>query len=66
MKATSGPSDGGDLRRIFGAPVLLALVSAVGLLSALLGDDIWDAVSWLALGAPLLVIAWYVARPARR
>jgi hypothetical protein len=42
----------------------LAVVSAVGLLSALLGDGIWDIVSWVALATPVIVIVWYLARPA--
>jgi hypothetical protein len=57
---------GGDFWRIFGVPTLLALASAVGLLSALLGDDLWDGLSWLMLGAPIAVVMLCVARPARR
>lgn len=49
-------------RQIWGMPVVLALASAVGLLSALLGDGIWDAVSWAALGAPVAVIVGYGLR----
>jgi hypothetical protein len=51
---------------VFGAPVLLALVSAIGLLSALLGDDLWDVLSWVALATPVAVIVWCVARAGRR
>lgn len=51
--------------QIFGVPILLAIVTAAGLLSALLGDGVWNALSWLALGIPLLVIAWYAGRSAR-
>ncbi|MBX6743070.1 MAG: transposase [Acetobacteraceae bacterium] len=43
-------------------PALLALASTVGLVSALLGDGIWDVLSWLALGQPLAVTAWHVGR----
>ena len=53
--------------RVFGAPALLAASSAVGLLAALVGDGGWDALSWLALGAPVAAIGWYVrARPSRK
>lgn len=45
--------------RVFGPPVLLAVISAIGLLSALLGNDIWDVLSWIALGTPVAVVAWY-------
>lgn len=43
-------------RKIFAAPLLLALATVVGLLAALLGDGLWDAVSWAALGVPIVVI----------
>jgi hypothetical protein len=56
----------GSLRRIFAAPALMGLLSAIGLLSALLGDHLWDALSWATLGITLLVIAWYISRPAER
>jgi hypothetical protein len=46
-------------------PIVLSVVSAVGLVSALLGDGIWDALSWAALGAPVVVITWYLTRPVR-
>jgi hypothetical protein len=42
--------------QIFRAPLGLALGSAVGLTSALLGDGVWDALSWLALSLPLVAI----------
>jgi hypothetical protein len=45
--------------RVFGIPILLGVLSSVGVLAALLGDGVWDALSWLALGVPCVVIAWY-------
>jgi hypothetical protein len=48
---------------VFGRPLLLGLASAIGLLSALFGDGVWDVVSWGALGVPLAIIVWYVACP---
>jgi hypothetical protein len=45
--------------------MLLALASIVGLASALFGDDAWDVLSWLALGAPLAIILWKIATPVR-
>jgi hypothetical protein len=44
---------------IWGWPVVLALLTAVGLLSALLGDGAWDAASWVALGIPTGVCVWF-------
>jgi hypothetical protein len=49
---------GAEFRRVFAVPVLLAVVSLIGLLSALLGDGPWDAVSWIALGAMVVVAGW--------
>jgi hypothetical protein len=59
------PSAGMRFGQVFGVPVLLALVSVVGLLSALLGDGVWDAVSWVGLGALIAVIGWHAARPGK-
>ena len=39
----------------FRIPILLAVLSAAGLTSALLGDGIWDGLSWLALGVPAII-----------
>jgi hypothetical protein len=63
---TLAGASGSNFVRIFGAPVLLALISAIGLLSALLGDDLWDVLSWVALATLVAVIVWCVARAGRR
>jgi hypothetical protein len=47
-------------------PALMGLLSTVGLVSALLADGIWDALSWAGLGIPVVVAAWYAWRPAGR
>jgi len=54
------------LRTIFAAPILLAVLTGVGLMSALLGDDIWDVLSWLMLAAPIAVVAWFLAVAFRK
>ena len=53
--------------QIWAMPILLAILTAIGLVAALLGDGIWDLVSTLTLGAPVAVGAWYGLRrtPAR-
>ena len=48
MIQSSTPVHGTNFRRVFGIPILLACISAAGLLSALLGDGVWDR---LACGA---------------
>ncbi len=49
--------------RNFRIPIALALLSAAGLNSALLGDGPWDALSWLALSIPLAACAVILFRP---
>ncbi|MFI8396098.1 hypothetical protein CXF97_21985 [Pseudomonas sp. Choline-02u-1] len=38
--------------KVFSTPIVIALLSAAGLFAALLGDGIWDALSWVGLGVP--------------
>jgi hypothetical protein len=45
-------------RKIYTLPTVITGVSGVGLVFALLGDGIWDVMSWLAVGLPLGVVAW--------
>lgn len=53
--------------QIFLIPAIIAVVIAFGLVSALLGDGVWDALSWLALLLPVVVIAYYwLRRPTQR
>ncbi len=49
-------------RQIFGAPVILGLLSCAGLLAALIGDGPFDAASWLMLGLPVGLVIWYASR----
>jgi hypothetical protein len=48
--------------QIWSGPIIIGVVSAIGLISALLGDGIWDAVSWVSLSAPMAITAWHVIR----
>lgn len=52
-------------REVFRIPVLLGVATAVGLLSALFGDDGWDVLSWLALLVPIAVVGWAWRRAGR-
>jgi hypothetical protein len=52
--------------QIFLAPAVIAGVIGFGLVSVLLGDGIWDQASWIALAAPLAILAFYVCRRAAR
>ena len=48
--------------QIFAVPLLVAVVSIVGLASALVGDGWWDAVSWVTLGVPILLYLIFIYR----
>lgn len=52
----------GRFMPLWGMPILLGILTTIGLLSALFGDGIWDAISALTLGAPVAVGAWYSLR----
>lgn len=53
---------------IFRWPLVLALLSLFGLLSALIGDEVYDLLSWLTLGVPLLLVGvvWIRLRRVNR
>ena len=50
------------LGQIFVAPIVVGLLSAIGLVAALIGDGWWDAVSWISLGLPVLLYLFFVMR----
>jgi uncharacterized iron-regulated membrane protein len=45
-----------DLSMIYRGPLALAVLSLIGLVTALVGDGIWDAIGWLCLAVPALVM----------
>ena len=51
-------------REIWRGPLLMALLSGVGLVAALLADGLADWVSWLSLAVPVLVCCrgWFGCR----
>jgi hypothetical protein len=51
-----------SLGDIFLIPAIIAVVSCAGLISALVGDDLWDVLSWLTLSMPVAVAIWYAFR----
>ena len=46
------------LRTILAWPCAIALLSLIGLVSALTGDGLRDLLSWAALAVPVGAIAW--------
>ncbi len=57
-----GHKGGQSLSRIFAVPLALGLLSLVGLVAALTGDGWRDALSWVALAAPVLAVLWAMRR----
>lgn len=52
--------------RLWGVPILLGILTTIGLVAALLGDGVWDAVSGVALGLPVLLGIWHSLRKQGR
>lgn len=48
---------------IFGAPLVLAVLSLTGLVGALLADGLWDGLGAGLLAASLVTIVWARSRP---
>lgn len=45
--------------RLWGPPILVGFISLLGLVCALTGDGIWDILSWISLGIPVVLIGYY-------
>lgn len=45
--------------QIFAIPALLGVLSIIGLVSALVGDGVWDVVSWVTLAIPILLCGYF-------
>lgn len=50
-------------RQVFAVPLLLGVLSSVGLVSALVGDGVWNGLSWLLLGIPVSLFFYFLLRP---
>lgn len=50
--------------RTFAIPALIAVLSSIGLVSALTGDGLRDLLSWILLAVPVAAVGW--AMIARR
>jgi hypothetical protein len=55
-----------SLAKIFLIPAIIAVFVAFGLVSALLGDGIWDSLSWFCLLVPVVAVAYYMCRQTSR
>ncbi|GKS85753.1 MULTISPECIES: hypothetical protein [unclassified Acidovorax] len=55
------PTPGGFFP-LWGWPIALGVLTATGLLSALVSDGWGDVWSWVALGVPVATMAWFGLR----
>jgi hypothetical protein len=51
-----------SFKRMWSRPILIGIITGVGLISALLGDDAWDYLSACALAVPVVASFWYSFR----
>jgi hypothetical protein len=54
-----------SLRTVFAVPLVMGVLSLIGLMSALAGDGLADRLSWAALAMPVLAVAWAMRRRRR-
>ncbi|AKV04180.1 hypothetical protein AKJ09_10843 [Labilithrix luteola] len=50
------------MSRVWGMPIVLTVLSLVGLVTGLLADGAADVVSWIGLGVPAAVATWHLVR----
>jgi hypothetical protein len=50
------------LQQIFALPILIGILSTVGLIAALVGDGWWDGLSWASLSLPVLLYLFFMVR----
>jgi hypothetical protein len=62
MTSSGKPGRAPTWRSVFGAPLLIGIASLTGLLAALLFGETGRYVSWLAVGSPILAVAWLLSR----
>ena len=51
----SGPR---TLKNVFLWPIVLGVLTIIGLISALVADGVWDLLSWLMLLVPTAIGIW--------
>ncbi|MEP6503845.1 MAG: hypothetical protein ABJD97_10960 [Betaproteobacteria bacterium] len=48
--------------RLWGGPIAIAFVTAIGLVGGLVGDGAWDGLAWIGLGIPAGAVLWFGLR----
>jgi hypothetical protein len=65
MSGAGAPRRAGNWFGVFGGPIVIGVLSMAGLLSALLLGDGGRVFSWIAVGCPIAVSAWFWLRARR-
>jgi hypothetical protein len=65
MTAVRKSRSSGNWRAVYGGPLLIGVLSVAGLLTALLSEGAGRYFSWIAVGAPVALTAWFFARRKR-
>jgi hypothetical protein len=65
MTAARKPRSSGNWWTVYGGPLVLSVLSIAGLLTALLSEDTGRYFSWISVGAPVALTAWFFARRKR-
>jgi hypothetical protein len=64
--ASDKPADRPNWRTVYGAPILIGLLSLAGLVSALLFGELGRYFSWIAVGWPIFLMTGLSAKRWRR
>jgi hypothetical protein len=54
-----------SVRTVYAIPLVLSLITITGLIAALLGDGLWDAISWTLLALPIALLCYFLFLPRR-
>ena len=65
MTAARKSRSSGNWWTVYGGPLLLGVLSVAGLLTALLSEGAGRYFSWISVGAPIAITAWFFARRKR-
>lgn len=59
MTRTGQSRPSGNWRAVYGGPLLIGVLSVAGLLTALSSEGPGRYFSWIAVGTPIAVTAWF-------
>lgn len=62
MNAASKSRSSGNWWTVYGGPLVLGALSVAGLLGALFSEGAGRYLSWIGVGAPIVLTAWFFVR----